>query len=404
MSQTDSHAGFEPGGLNEAKTERLIFLDWVRIGAFGLLVLYHVGMYYVSWEFHIKSSHASNAIEPLMRLSNPWRMDLLFLVSGAATSFMLLREGASVWLLRLRARRLLIPLLFGMLVIVPPQAWLEVMQKYQYTGSYGDFMALYLTGYKGFCNAASKSLVLPTWNHLWFLPYLFLYTALLWLGLRRWPNLLERLGLRLGRSLGGLGGFGLLVWPTLYLAITLLLLRKNFPQNYSVWGDWFSHSQYLAMFVLGAALARQPDIWQQMARQRWMALALALVAWLALVTASWLAREWHLPMRGIGPWAYSVLQWCAIVAVLGFARLYLNRDGPARRYLTQAVFPVYVLHQTLILLLAHSFAPLALNPVLESSLLVVLTLALSLAGFEIIRRVKVLRPLFGLAAKANQPR
>jgi glucans biosynthesis protein C len=69
-------------------TERVIFLDWVRIIAFGMLVFYHVGMYYVTWEFHIKSPHAGTAIEPLMRLSNPWRMDLLFLVSGATTSFM----------------------------------------------------------------------------------------------------------------------------------------------------------------------------------------------------------------------------------------------------------------------------------------------------------------------------
>jgi glucans biosynthesis protein C len=379
------------------KTERLIFLDWVRIIAFGLLVLYHVGMYYVSWDFHIKSPHAGTAIEPLMRLTNPWRMDLLFLVSGAATSFMLLREGASGQLLRLRAKRLLIPLLFGILVIVPPQSWLEVMEKHHYTGGYGDFMVLYLTHYKGFCDAAGKCLILPTWNHLWFLPYLFLYTLLLWLGLRNWPALLERLSAWIGRALQGPG---LLIWPTLYLVLTLLLLRKSFPQNYSVWGDWFAHSQYLAMFVLGAVLARthgtSADIWRQVAQWRWMALALALAAWLMLVQAPWLAREAQLPMRNIGPWAYSVQQWCAIVAAIGFAQIHLNRDGPARRYLTEAVFPVYILHQTLILLLAYSFAPLALSPVLEGSLLVGLTFALSLAGFEMVRRVQWLRPLFGL--------
>ncbi len=385
----------------DAKPERLIFLDWVRILAFGLLVFYHVGMYYVSWDFHIKSPHAGHAIEPLMRLTNPWRMDLLFMVSGAATSFMLLRDGATVLLLRLRARRLLIPLLFGMLVVVPPQSWLEVSQKYQYTGSYGEFIGLYLAGYKGFCNAAGKCLMLPTWNHLWFLPYLFLYTALLWLGLRRWPAMLELLGAAVAKALRGPG---LLVWPTLYLALTLLLLYKSFPQNYSVWGDWFAHSQYLAMFVLGAALAGAPatfagtsrDIWRQMVQWRWMALALALAAWLMLVQAAWLVREAQLPMRSIAPWAYSVQQWCAIVAAFGFAQVHLNRDGPARRYLTEAVFPVYILHQTLILLLAHSFAPLALNPALEGSLLVGLTFALSLAGFEMIRRVRWLRPLFGL--------
>ena len=281
--------------------ERLVFLDWVRILAFAILVLYHVGMYYVTWEFHSKSPHASPFLESWMRLSSPWRMDLLFVVSGAATSFMVLRQGASGGLLRLRARRLLIPLLFGMLVIVPPQSFLEVMQKLGYAGSYFDFMQLYLSGYKGFCFSTGRCLMLPTWNHLWFLPYLFLYTLLLWLGLRRWPALLERLGTWMGKALRGPG---LLVWPTLYLAVTLLLLRKSFPQNYSVWGDWFSHSQYLAMFIVGAALARTPGtasgtcagIWRQMAQWRWMALALALAAWLTLVQASWLAGEAQLPM------------------------------------------------------------------------------------------------------------
>ena len=380
------------------RPERLFFLDWVRILAFGLLVLYHVGMYYVSWDFHIKSPHASAAIEPLMRLSNPWRMDLLFLVSGAATSFMLLRDGASMLLLRLRARRLLIPLLFGVLVVVPPQSWLEVMQKYHYAGSYLDFMGLYLTHYKGFCDAAGKCLMLPTWNHLWFLPYLFLYTFLLWLGLRQWPGLLERLGGWLG---GAFHGAGLLAWPVLYLALTLLLLRKSFPQNYSVWGDWFSHSQYLAMFVMGAALARAPAIWRQMVQKRWTALVLALLAWLTLVGTPWLSRETHWALGSIGPWAYSVQQWCAIVAALGFAQRHLSRDGAARRYLTEAVFPVYIVHQTLILLLAQNLGPLALNAALEGSLLVVLTLLLSFTVFELVRRVTWVRPLFGLAKKAS---
>ena len=381
--------------MNKAdlSSDRLLFLDWVRIIAFAMLVFYHVGMYYVTWDFHIKSPHAGAGLEPLMRLSNPWRMDLLFLVSGAATSFMLLRDGASGQLLRLRAKRLLIPLLFGILVVVPPQSWLEVAQKHQYEGGYGDFMALYLTRYKGFCDLAGKCLILPTWNHLWFLPYLFLYTLLLWLGLRLWPALLERPGVQIGKVLAGLG---LLVWPTLYLALTLILLRKSFPQNYSVWGDWFSHSQYLAMFILGAALARMPGIWRQMAQSRWIALALALAAWLMLVQAPWPAREAQLPMRNIGPWAYSVQQWCAVVAALGFAHIHLNRDGPLRRYLTEAVFPVYILHQTLIILLAQALRPSMLEPGIEGLLLVLGTFAISFAIFEIVKRIAWVRPLFGL--------
>ena len=65
--------------------ERRYDLDWVRIGAFMLLIFYHVGMYYVTWDWHVKSPHASSTIEPLMMLTSPWRLSLLFLVSGVAT-------------------------------------------------------------------------------------------------------------------------------------------------------------------------------------------------------------------------------------------------------------------------------------------------------------------------------
>ena len=83
-----------------------------------------------------------------------------------------------------RSKRLLLPLLFGMAVIVPPQSYFEVVQQHGYAGSYLDFMRLYLSGYGGFCKAGSACLILPTWNHLWFVAYLFVYTAALWALLR----------------------------------------------------------------------------------------------------------------------------------------------------------------------------------------------------------------------------
>src|ERR1700742_4282089 len=98
-------------------SERRVDLDWVRIAAFGLLIFYHVGMLYISWGFHIKSAHRMTALEPLMLVVNPWRLALLFLVSGAATRFMW-RKYAIGPLLLSRSIRLLIPLIFGMLVIV----------------------------------------------------------------------------------------------------------------------------------------------------------------------------------------------------------------------------------------------------------------------------------------------
>ncbi len=374
-------------------SDRLVFLDWVRIIAFALLMFYHVGIYYVTWDFHIKSLHASTLLEPWMRLSSPWRMDLLFLVSGAATSFMLLRDGASGALLRLRARRLLIPLLFGMLVVVPPQSWLEVVQKLDYRGDYFDFMRLYLSGYKDFCFAPGRCLILPTWNHLWFLPYLFVYTLILWLWLRWQPKLLDSLAAWFDTNLKGVS---LLLLPILFLTLTRLLLRDRFPVTHALAGDWFSHSQYFAVFLLGAALARTQLIWPRLAQLRWAALLLALAAWGSLIQAPWLVQAANVPMRTISPVIYSTQQWCAIGAVLGFAQIYLNSDSAARRYLTEAVFPLYILHQTLIILLAHQLAPFQLDAPLEGGLIVLLTFAVSFAAFEVVRQVRWMRPLFGL--------
>ncbi len=118
--------------------QRLFFLDWLRILAFAALVVYHVGMYYVSWDFHVKSPFAGPGLEPWMKLTEPWRMSLLFMVSGAASAHML-KAGPSLLLVRRRSAYLLLPLLFGIVFIVPPQSYFEVVQKFGFSGDYFAF-------------------------------------------------------------------------------------------------------------------------------------------------------------------------------------------------------------------------------------------------------------------------
>ncbi len=62
-------------------------------------------------------------------------------------------------------------------MIAPPQSYFEVVEKYQYAGDYFDFLRLYFTHFKGFC-PQGPCMILPTWNHLWFLPYLWVYTMI----------------------------------------------------------------------------------------------------------------------------------------------------------------------------------------------------------------------------------
>lgn len=380
-------------------------LDWVRVSAFCLLVLYHVGMYYVSWDWHVKSASASEALEPFMLLTSPWRLSLLFLVSGAATSFLLGKARSGF--LGARSWRLLVPLAFGMLVVVPPQAYYELLDS-GYPGGYHDgylaFWGRYLMADGSFCDA-DGCLILPTWNHLWFVAYLWVYTVVVWLGVRLMPNLSGRLGEWLG---GALSGWGALVWPALLLALARVTLVARFEATHALVDDWYNHAQYFSVFLLGFLVARSQGFWETLQRLRWWSLALALASYAFVIWYFYASGyddanpppdAFRLFQRAI----WSLNQWSTITAILGFAYRFRHADNAALRYLTPAVFPIYILHQTVIVAAAWWLKPLSIAALVEGPLLVAVTFATCLAGYEMVRRVGVLRPLFGLK-RASPPR
>ncbi len=102
-------------------------LDWLRVIAFGLLIFYHIGMFYVTWNWHVKSPHAGPAAELPMMLVNPWRLSLLFFISGVAIRFAA-DKAPLLGFAGSRAFRLGLPILFGILVLVMPQTWFELRQ------------------------------------------------------------------------------------------------------------------------------------------------------------------------------------------------------------------------------------------------------------------------------------
>jgi glucans biosynthesis protein C len=379
--------------------ERRYDLDWVRIGAFMLLIFYHVGMYYVTWDWHVKSPYASHAIEPLMMLSSPWRLSLLFLISGVATGYLLDRQGIRGFLGQ-RSVRLLVPLVFGMAFIIPPQSYLEVVEKVGYPGSYLDFWGLYLTAYHGFCKGGD-CLIMPTWNHLWFVMYLWVYTLVLYVVLRLAPRLAPALRHGGERMFGGMGA---VLWPIAYLVLIRYTLSDRFPANHALVGDWYNHALYGAIFLLGFALAGTRASWAVFDKVRWQALGCAVLGWGFIAARMGVyASGGHqgAALALVAGVVYSTLQWLPIVAILGFAHRHLNHDSPARRYLTASVFPVYILHQTMIVVCAHALKPSHLQPGVEGMLLVLVTGAASFLGYEVIRRVRLLRPLFGLGLGAR---
>jgi hypothetical protein len=382
------------------KPERRVELDWVRIGAFGLLIVYHVAMLYVSWGFHIKSAHRITALEPLMLVLNPWRLALLFLVSGAATRFMLLKYTMGP-LLRARSARLLIPLVFGMLVIVPPQAYDQIAESLGYPAGFLDFYTRHYFAFgPQFCRPG-PCILLPTWNHLWFVAYLWVYTMALGVMLIALPGLVDWIQRRLASALSGVL---LLIAPSLAFAVYRLAVLPNFPSTHALFGDWYNHAVYATVFLLGFLLARADAFWDAIESQRRWALSLAAALFLSSLVLGW-TREAATPpsllLKLYGGIAYGSYQWLCIVAILGFARRWLTADSAVRRYLTDAIFPYYIVHQTAIIMIAHGLHGSDLPAWLEASIVIAGTIAACVLTYEIVRRIAILRPLFGLRQAAS---
>ena len=145
------------------ETTRRYDIDWLRVLVFGLLIFYHVGMFFVPWGWHIKNNIIYEWPMWPMRFLNQWRLPILFVISGMGTYYALNKRNGWQFAGE-RIKRLLVPLLFGMAVIVPVQVYAERVVNGQFNGSYFDFWPS--QAFEGVYPVGNLS-----WHHLWFLPF-----------------------------------------------------------------------------------------------------------------------------------------------------------------------------------------------------------------------------------------
>jgi glucans biosynthesis protein C len=226
---------------------------------------------------------------------------------------------------------------------------------------------------------------MPTWNHLWFLPYLWVYTMMIIFVAKIWPSCIARTAKKLDQQINSAT---LLIAPILLICAIRLLLQPRFPVTHALIGDRYSHTMYFSMFAIGVVFASSQLTWGKLAVVRWIALAMAIACWgvFAFISVD-------KPLRYL---VVSTFHWCAICAAFGFAKQLLNRDSRLRAPLTEAVFPIYVLHQTIIIVASQWWLPLHLPPAIEGPLLVAVTFAVSFTLYTLIKEYSLLRPWFGL--------
>ena len=376
------------------------FLDWLRIIAFGLLILFHTGMLYVSWSYNLKSPRLVPSLEWLMDAVGPWRMPLLFTISGVASRLMIERLGPGRFALD-RLGRLLPVILVGMLVVIPPQTYVELVAKRGLSLSYPSFwFGPYLHGEQALVRPLGKTL--PTWDHLWFLVYLLNYALLFAAGFA----VHRRVPARSHPAAPSASPWAVVVLPGVWMVVCNTFMLTVAPFTHALTTDWAAHLKWLGLFLVGAHLASRDGVWTWLEHRR-RRLAAASVALLA----AQLAAIWLVPLeRDAMPLREALVRavpdglygWGMVLTAAAFAARWLNRPSAVLAYLNRAVLPVYVLHQPVLLVAAFWLFRLKLSLPLEALLLVAITGGGSLAIYAAaIAPFGAMRWLFGVRGRAG---
>ncbi len=344
-------------------TERRFDIDWLRVIAIGFLILYHVGFVFLPWGVFIgfiQNGESINSLWNIMSMLNIWRIPLLFFVSGMGVCFAIRRRGWTQLILE-RTRRILVPFLFGILCIVPLH--LLVWQKY-----YNQDIAYSLQV-----------------SHLWFLANIFVYVLVL---SPLFFYLKKHESGKVSRSLKRLFGTlpGLLVIVGVFVIEAVCVQPESF-ETYSMTLHGFLLG--LLAFLFGFIIVHSGDaFWKMVSKWRWLLLLLAAAMYTFRLMAFELMAPNYLKAMESNLW---------IFAIFGFGYRYLNHPGKALSYLSQAAYPVYILHMIFLYVGSYLIVPFEISALVKLFLLLIFTFAGSMACYEfIVRRVGILRPVFGL--------
>jgi len=350
-------------------SERRHDIDWLRVIAIGLLLIYHIAIIFQPWAMFvgfIKSDESIVALWTPMTMLNVWRIPFLFFVSGMGLYFAMRKRNWKQLLLE-RSKRILLPFIFGIVAITPLHMF--IFQKY-----YNMPLGYY-----------------PHQGHLWFLGNIFVYVLLL---LPLYYYLKKHEEGKFKRVLASLmshPGGPLLV--SLFFVIEVVLVKPQLFVLYAeTWHGFFNG--FLAFFFGFIFVYSGKTFWQTVLKWRWLYTGLAII--LYGIRFAFFGTE-------APGYLMAIESNCWIFGVFGFGYKYLNKPSKTLSYLSQAAYPVYIIHMFVLYAAAMLILPLEIPIMLKFICIVAFTgLACYLIYEFIIRRIGILRPLFGLKWEFNK--
>jgi glucan biosynthesis protein C len=376
------------------KTQRLHYIDWLRVLAILGVFLFHVTNVFNDQEFHIKNTETSSVITGIQAFFFPWGMPLFFMIAGAGTWFALKRRNSSEYI-KERSKRLLIPFVVGSLLLSPVEFYFEWSHKVEtgvFTGSFTQFLGSLPWG-------VNPRIFAVVGYHLWFLGFLFVF-SLLALPLFRWVQSEsgQRFVSRLVLICQQRGGILIFILPPL---IVRLSLQPFFPYEHD-WADFFF---LLSFFVIGYIVISDERLKQAVWRDWPVTLTVGIVAFIGAAAISFSTGEFDIeaaPRSALDfVWwgLVATCGWCWTAFVLSIGMRFLNFTNRLLRYGQEAIVPFFVVHQPVIIVIAYFTVQLNAGLVPKLFIVVIGSFVASLGLYQlIIRHVGALQTAFGMKA------
>jgi peptidoglycan/LPS O-acetylase OafA/YrhL len=344
----------------------------------AMIFLYHTNRFFNTEDWHVKNGSPNDLSDWINEFMVVFIMPLFFVLSGISTQYSLrFRDGRTF--ISARMKRLVVPLVFGIFLLGPPQVYLERL-------SHGDtslafipwfpqyFDGMYMPGEMG--NFAWHGM------HLWYLFFLFLFSLITLPVFLRWRGDDGRIRAAL---------VYLVTWPSVIIVLPVAILYLAVTPW---WSDvvlvdvaGWSMLTYLAFFTWGFLLASDERYQDAISRHAWVALVAAVAT-----SPAWVEDMWVLK---------PLSSWCFMVAFLGLGQRYLRDvDNRYLKYGNEAVLPFYILHQPALLIVGYQVVQLDLPWPAKYVLIAIIAFGLIMGIYEmLVRRWNPTRFLFGLKVR-----
>lgn len=306
-------------------------------------------------------------LSTLIILVNPWFMPILFLLAGMSARYALQKRSYKEFVLQ-RINKLLIPFICGLIFLIPFQTLYARRFFYGYTGRLLPNLKYYfthLTDFSGYDGAFTP-------GHLWFILFLFIISMFSLLLFRFIPY--EKVENKLKNM-------PVLLIVFLFIPVWLMYYLGNF--------GGFSLGKNLALFLIGYYFMSNDDIMEKMeASIKWLVslgIAGTLVSVILYYNLSYYGDLW-----------INFIGWICVIDLLVLGKKFLNRKTKFTEYFNKASYPIYILHQSILVALAYYVVDMCDNFLLQVFCICLGSFVLTVLAYEIIKLVPFIRKIIGL--------